>query len=77
VDYNSFEVFTPPAHRHTGPLNMPVSLVHFTTFFQGEDKLTLVECGENRDLWSENYAATSVFLVIFHKESFNTVKLVT
>jgi len=33
-------------------LNMPVSLVHFTAFFQGEDKL--VERGENRDLWREN-----------------------
>jgi len=33
------------------PLNMPVSLVHFTAFFQGED---IVERGENRDLWTEN-----------------------
>jgi len=29
-----------------------VSLVHFTAFFQGENKL--VERGENRVLWREN-----------------------
>jgi len=52
VDYNSFDVFdiqyiTPTSTRI--PLNMPVSLVYFTAFFQGEDKL--VERCENRGLW--------------------------
>ena len=49
MDYNSSLLSTRLLYVTTTstriPLNMPVSLVHFTAFFQGEDKL--VERGEN------------------------------